>query len=81
MASGRNGRRPLARRFDQQDPPPGRRRSAPLVVVISADAADHKGRNVIERGFNVVKQWRGLATCHDKLASVYRAAAVLRAHW
>jgi transposase len=43
------------------------------------DAADYKGRNVIERGFNVVKQWRGLATRYDKLAIVYRAAAVLRA--
>src|SRR3954469_4700591 len=34
------------------------------------DAADYKGRNVIERGFNVVKQWRGLATRSDKLAIV-----------
>ena len=43
------------------------------------DAEDYKGRNVIERSFNVVKQWRGLATRYDKLAIVYRAAAVLRA--
>lgn len=43
------------------------------------DAEDYKGRNVIERNFNVVKQWRGLATRYDKLAIVYRAAAVLRA--
>jgi transposase len=43
------------------------------------DAADYKGRNVIERGFNVVKQWRGLATRYDKLAVVYRGGAVLRA--
>jgi transposase len=43
------------------------------------DAADYKGRNVVERNFNVVKQWRGLATRYDKLAIVYRAAAVLRA--
>ncbi|MGZ5398048.1 MAG: transposase [Mycobacterium sp.] len=42
-------------------------------------AADYKGRNVIERGFNTVKQWRGLATRYDKLAVVYRGAAVLRA--
>jgi transposase len=34
---------------------------------------------VVERNFNVVKQWRGLATRYDKLAIVYRAAAVLRA--
>ena len=43
------------------------------------DAADYKGRNVIERGFNTVKQWRGLATRYDKLAIVYRGGAVLRA--
>jgi transposase len=43
------------------------------------DAADYKARNVIERGFNTVKQWRGLATRYDKLAIVYRAAAVLQA--
>lgn len=43
------------------------------------DAEDYKGRNVIERGFNNLKQWRGLATRYDKLAVVYRGAAVLRA--
>ena len=43
------------------------------------DAEDYKGRNVVERGFNIVKQWRGLATRYDKLAVVYRGAAVLRA--
>ncbi len=43
------------------------------------DATDYKGRNVIERGINTVKQWRGLATRYDKLAIVYRGAAVLRA--
>jgi putative transposase len=43
------------------------------------DAEDYKGRNVVERGFNVVKQWRGLATRYDKLAIVYRGGAVLRA--
>ena len=37
------------------------------------------GRNVIERGFNAIKQWRGLATRYDKLAITYRAAAVLHA--
>ena len=47
----------------------GRRHSSP-----------DKGRNVIERGFNVVKQWRGLATRYDKLAIVYRGAAVYAPH-
>jgi transposase len=43
------------------------------------DAQDYKARNVIERGFNLTKQWRGLATRYDKLAVVYRGGAVLRA--
>ena len=40
---------------------------------------DYRGRNVIERRFCHVKQWRGLATRYDKLAIVYRAAAILNA--
>ncbi len=43
------------------------------------DADLYRGRNVIERSFNTIKQWRGLATRYDKLAIVYRGAAVLRA--
>ncbi len=43
------------------------------------DPVDYRARNVVERGFNATKQWRGLATRYDKLAIVYRGAAVLRA--
>ena len=43
------------------------------------DASDYRNRNVIERRFCHLKQWRGLATRYDKLATVYRAAAVLNA--
>jgi transposase len=43
------------------------------------DAADYRNRNVIERRFGHLKQGRGLATRYDKLATVYRAAAVLNA--
>ena len=43
------------------------------------DAAAYKGRNVVERSFSDHKQWRGLATRYDKLASVYRGGVVLRA--
>jgi len=43
------------------------------------DAELYKARNVVERSFNTVKQWRALATRYDKLAIVYRGAAVLRA--
>lgn len=41
------------------------------------DAAAYKGRNVVERHFNLAKQWRGLATRYDKLAITHRAAYVL----
>jgi putative transposase len=43
------------------------------------DTEDYKQRNTIERGFNIFKQWRGLATRYDKLALTYRGGAVLRA--
>lgn len=43
------------------------------------DKQADKGRNVVERAFAKVKQWRGLATRYDKLAVVFRAAAVLSA--
>jgi len=33
----------------------------------------------VERNFNTVKQWRGLATRYDKLTLTYRGDAVLRA--
>lgn len=43
------------------------------------NAEDYKARNVVERRFCAIKQWRGLATRYDKLAIVYRSAAVLNA--
>jgi transposase len=43
------------------------------------DSVDYRGRNVVERRFNLLKQWRGLATRYDKLAIVYRSAVVLHA--
>lgn len=46
---------------------------------ISYDRDDYRNRNVIERRFASLKQWRGIATRYDKLAIVYRAAAVLNA--
>ena len=39
----------------------------------------NKCRNVIERCFEVFKQWRGIATRYDKLALTYRGGFVLRA--
>lgn len=43
------------------------------------DPVDYRGRNVVERRFCHLKQWRGLATRYDKLAIVYRAALMLSA--
>ncbi|TFH98243.1 IS5 family transposase, partial [Micrococcus flavus] len=46
---------------------------------VGLDADAYKGRNVIERQYAHLKQWRGLATRYDKYAIVYRAAVVLNA--
>lgn len=46
---------------------------------VSYDKEVYRRRNVVERSFNTVKQWRALATRYDKLALTYRAAAVLQA--
>ncbi|WP_442965893.1 IS5 family transposase [Pseudonocardia sp. HH130630-07] len=43
------------------------------------DPVDYRNRNVVERGFCHVKQWRGLATRYDKLALTFRGGAVLKA--
>ena len=43
------------------------------------DPVAYRGRNVIERAFNRLKHWRGLATRYDKHATVYRGALVLAA--
>lgn len=39
----------------------------------------YKGRNVVERCFNKLKQWRGIAMRSDKLLRSYRAAVSLAA--
>lgn len=43
------------------------------------DADRYKDRNVVERSFNAIKQWRALATRYDKLAITYRAGLLIRA--
>lgn len=43
------------------------------------DTELYKSRNVIERSYSDLKQWRGLATRYDKHAIIWRAAAVLKA--
>jgi putative transposase len=45
---------------------------------VTLDADTYRDRNVIERSYNQLKQWRGLATRYDKLAVVYRGGAIVR---
>lgn len=46
---------------------------------VALDTTDYRNRNVIERRYCHLKQWRGLATRYDKHATVYRAAIILNA--
>lgn len=48
-----------------------------------AQKARYKGRNVVERCFNKLKQWRGVAMRSDKTARNYHAGLCLAAtlHW
>ena len=46
---------------------------------VTYDPVAYRGRNVVERSFNALKHWRGLATRYDKLATTYRGGAVLAA--
>lgn len=46
---------------------------------VAFDAPDYQNRNVVERAFNHIKNWRGLATRYDKHALVYRGGVVLAA--
>jgi transposase len=43
------------------------------------DADAYRQRNVLERGFNRLKQWRGIATRYDKTARNYRTGIVIAA--
>jgi len=51
------------------------RRGRPLAF----DRARYRSRNVAERGINALKQWRGVATRHEKRAVNYRAVVVIAA--
>ncbi|WP_425411417.1 IS5 family transposase [Longispora albida] len=41
------------------------------------DRDAYKHRNTVERCINRLKQWRGLATRHDKTATIYRAGLLI----
>ncbi|MBB4135153.1 transposase [Gordonia humi] len=43
------------------------------------DAVKYRDRNVVERGFNAFKQWRGVATRYDKHNANYCGGVLVRA--
>lgn len=45
---------------------------------MNSDADDYKNRNVIERSYCHLNQWRAVATRYDRHALTCRAAIVLR---
>jgi transposase len=44
---------------------------------VGYDVLAYRNRNVVERCFNTLKNWRGLATRYDKKVLVYRGGVVL----
>ena len=44
---------------------------------VGYDVLAYRNRNVVERCFNTLKNWRGLATRYDKKVLVYRGGIVL----
>jgi transposase len=82
----RCGQPPLPERPRHQDHHPRNARirkpvvpdaAQPAVCPRSFDAEAYKGRNVVERCFNRLKQWRGIATRFDKTARSYLVGLTL----
>ncbi|BDE40994.1 hypothetical protein SLITK23_42390 [Streptomyces lividans] len=55
----------------------GRRRGSRGGRPPAFDKRFYKRRNMAERCFTCLKQWRGIATRHDETAESYRAAVAL----
>jgi transposase len=53
------------------------RGSTPVIKPNPTRKISYKGRNVIERAFSHLKDWRRVATRYDKLARNYRATVTL----
>ena len=78
----RDAARPRDHRRHRRTGRPGRPPQTPRVQGRQATAFDahrYKDRNVVERSYNAIKQWRALATRYDKLAITYRAGLLIRA--
>ena len=73
--------RGIAATIPERDDQIARRRRRPGRPIDFGDEqrSRYRGRNVVERCFNKLKQWRGIATRTDKLARNYRAAIALAA--
>jgi transposase len=61
----------------------GRRAERPkahaAATPVRYDVQDYKQRNIVERFFNRIKNWRGLTSRYDKHALVCRGGVVLAA--
>lgn len=69
---------------EREDQIAHRRRRPGRPIDFGADQRErYRGRNVVERCFNKLKQWRGIAMRSDKTARNYHAALCLAAtlHW
>jgi transposase len=77
LLAGRKIKTTIPERGDQIDNRRrrGRRGGRPFAF----DKTTYKRRNVVERGFNAFKNWRGIATRYDRLARNYRGALELAA--
>ena len=74
LLRGRGIAHTIPERRDQR-----RRRAVRRGRPLRFDAARYRLRNVAERGINALKQWRGVATRHEKRALNYRAVVVVAA--
>ena len=74
-------RRGIATTIPERDDQIAHRRRKPGRPIEFGDEQQerYKGRNVVERCFNKLKQWRGIAMRSDKTARAYRAAIALAA--
>ena len=75
MAYDANSLRRLAQAQTEADIPSTRSRKVP----IPHDAIAYKARNLIERAFCRLKDWRRIATRYDKLAKNFASAVALAA--
>ena len=71
--------RGIAATIPERDDQIAHRRKKPARPIDFGDQQQerYKGRNVVERCFNRLKQWRGIAMCSDKLLCSDRAAVSL----